>query len=256
MLLKASKASQNDLGTVLSTDVKKKGILGFYEHVIGIYDEHRVSENVIIFARLALNSISEKERKKHIDTVKTLWKMIFSNSLETLQFEEAYTALISIPDIEMRRYCLHRFVTVVCENGHVEALCTRYIFADLQSEVEETLLFKAKTRNVVPLPSPTDHNPNYHQYLYSYYIFRGEYRNASFIMYDYARRLGCVAALDIGGRSLVSVITEQARAYLASINALTLVDSDFSYLVYSSDPLDASGLRVRLYFVSTAKHYY
>ncbi|KAJ3409947.1 hypothetical protein HDV05_004146 [Chytridiales sp. JEL 0842] len=239
------KGASNDLGVVLASDVRKKGVLGFYEHVIGIYEEHRVSENVIAFARLALSSISEKERKKHLDTVKNLWKMVFTNCLETLQLEEAYSALISIPDTVMRRYCLRRFVTVVCENGQVEALCTRYTFAELQSEVEETLLFKAKTRNVVPLPSATEVNPNYHQYLYSYYIFRGEYRNASYIMYDYARRLGSVSALDIGGKSLIGVITEQARSYLASMNALALVGNDFSYLVYASDALDVAGLRGR-----------
>ena len=53
-------------------------------------------------------------------------------------------------------------------------------------------------------------------------------------MYDYARRLGLISSSDINGESLITIMKEQTRAYLAAIHALQLVDSRRQWFIYKS----------------------
>jgi nuclear pore complex protein Nup160 len=117
----------------------------------------------------------------------------------------------------------------MCESNEVGRL-TQFGFVGFQDEVEKTLRFKA--RNSDPLRFP-----NYYKVLYSWHIFRGDYRSGERIrkganrradetaagstMYDQARSLG--HNLDKPGQ-YASVAAMQARSYLSAINALSLVE--------------------------------
>lgn len=150
------------------------------------------------------------------------------------------------------RDCLHRFVTVAATNGELNLLCSRFPFVGLQEEVERTLQFKAKSGPVyVP-----GHNmeTNYYGVLWGYFVFRGDYRNgkrtnagfgwgfscyilanlrlmistlASAAMYEYSRRLNALTSQERGRKGapakIQAIVTEQARALLAALNALSLV---------------------------------
>ncbi|KAJ1534541.1 hypothetical protein HK405_016050, partial [Cladochytrium tenue] len=189
------------------------------------------------FGRLAL-SCAAPDAHTSPEIIRALQKAVFSNSLEALLFDDAHVALMALPDIEIQRVCLRRFVTVVCEHGAAEDLCARYAFGPIQPEVEEILSFKARTRPVVPvapsqLPRGVRHpNPNYHAILYAYYVLRGAHKKASVIMYDYAHRLGAVTAADVAGESLLPVITEQVKSYLASITALYIIPEKEQWIIY------------------------
>ncbi|KAJ3304618.1 hypothetical protein HDU76_005175, partial [Blyttiomyces sp. JEL0837] len=148
--LGVGKNRKTDISIVV--DQKHLGtIADFYEHVWQLYEEHRVYDMVVVFAKACLNALPAKKSEAQLDLVKRLWSIIFTSSLEALAFEEAYLALTASPNPELRKYGIRRFATVLCEYGQLDSLCSRFVFGDFQSEVEEALKFKAKTRSVFPL---------------------------------------------------------------------------------------------------------
>ncbi|KAJ3048452.1 hypothetical protein HK102_012685, partial [Quaeritorhiza haematococci] len=170
-----SGTSTNDLHLILPSIVgSKKGGKGgnggkavtrYYRHVAGLFEDARVSEGVVEFARLALESLGVRKNTANVkrregdedgededeDVLRRdLWKIIFTHSLELSMYEGAYAAMTANPDPAIRRDCLRRFVTVLCENGQLDALCSgRFPFVGLQDEVERTLEFKARNGPVV-----------------------------------------------------------------------------------------------------------
>ncbi|KAJ3210408.1 hypothetical protein HDU82_008167 [Entophlyctis luteolus] len=216
---------------LVDENVLSGGLVSYYQYVMRLFEEVNVHKIVAGFAKLALDAMTEADKRENADLAQTLWKKMFKHSLEGQEFEAAYIYLSANADVDVRKYSIRSFTTALCESHQVEALCMRYNFGKLQKEVEDTLLFKAKTRKVVPIPSKNG-DPNYHKILYSYYTTRGDHRNASWIMYDYACRLNSVSSSDIGGGSLSEIVTEQARSYLASINSLSLVQVEYQWLLY------------------------
>ncbi|KAI8849695.1 hypothetical protein BC829DRAFT_178592 [Chytridium lagenaria] len=106
-------------------------------------------------------------------------------------------------------------------------------FGTLHDEVEKDLLFLQKTCDIVAIAAALpglSEGPNYYYILYSYYVSKGRFREASSLMYLYATKLGHLSSAELGGKSIVSVTSEQGRAYVASINALALVDADFAWI--------------------------
>lgn len=86
--------------------------------------------------------------------------------------------------------CLRLFVSVLCESGRASSLCSsQFPFVGLQEEVEKTLEFKARNSDIGECvrksTSSSDEDgtgkfvPNYYQILYSYSIFKGNYRSGT-----------------------------------------------------------------------------
>jgi len=73
-----------------------------------------------------------------------------------------------LPSGNRQRDCLRQFVTALSEEGDFNRLCS-LPFSNLQLELENTLEFKARNS---PIPS----QPNYYKVLYSYFVFKGNYR--------------------------------------------------------------------------------
>ncbi|KAI9343078.1 hypothetical protein DFJ73DRAFT_524332 [Zopfochytrium polystomum] len=228
----------SNLHYVVPAEILGASLVGYYQHVLTLFEEQRQYAVAAAFARLA-HSCLAVEGNADEELKRRLQKTIFSNSLEALLFDEAFTALMALPDIEIQRLCLRRFITVACEYGKLEDLCVRYAFGHIQPDVEQILLFKVRNRQLLPIAPPKpagerDPNVNFHHVLYSYYVQRGSYKNASTVMFDYARRLGAIDSSDVGGGSLSPVIAEQTRAYLAAINALHLVAPKSRWIIWRS----------------------
>lgn len=73
-----------------------------------------------------------------------------------------------------RVLCLSTFITTLCENGEVTKFC-RYAFVGMEAEVEKTLLFKARNTDI-------NASPNYFRIIYSYSVFRSDFRNGNYIL--------------------------------------------------------------------------
>jgi hypothetical protein len=79
---------------------------------------------------------------------------------------------ILYPNVHFRkRECVSYLIYRMCEEGAVEKLMT-FNFAGCSDDVEDALSFKA--RNVDPRVRPF-----YSRILYSWYVFRGDYRNGT-----------------------------------------------------------------------------
>ncbi|CAG8765376.1 15693_t:CDS:2, partial [Acaulospora colombiana] len=92
---------------------------------------------------------------------------------------------------------------------------------------EEALGHHARTAD--PLVRPT-----YSQILYSWYIRRGDYREAASVMYQRARILGSQNKADADSRFFI--LTEQADSYIIAINALCLLDSRDAWISLPVSP--------------------
>ncbi|KAJ2587738.1 hypothetical protein IWW49_003328, partial [Coemansia sp. RSA 1797] len=160
-----------------------------------------------------------------------LWFKIFHAELECNSYEAAYMAMMANPDSKLQLECLRHLTGVLCERDNVAMLC-RLSFPGLQEEIEHSLLFKARHSDLLARPC-------YYKILYSFHVYRGNYRNAASAMYQYARRLG--TAIRQSG-DVARLLVEQGQALLACVNGLTIVDREYAWVVVShqSDDDNAS----------------
>ncbi|KAJ3148013.1 hypothetical protein HK101_002184 [Irineochytrium annulatum] len=161
--------------------------------------------------------------------------------------QQMFNDVMSNRDPDRQLAEARHLIGVLCERGELELLCCTFDFGHLQSEVVGTLRFKAKHADVLPSRrerarhlggeplSAIATEPKYHEILYSYYIFRGDYRNASYIMYDYSQRLGDALPHATSREVTHDILVEQERAYLACINALTMLKPTDRWILYKSE---------------------
>ncbi|KAJ1668349.1 hypothetical protein IW140_000347 [Coemansia sp. RSA 1813] len=217
-----------DLQYVLPQHVLESGhAFTYYEHIADLFETVRYFAGVSRFSHLALASLQDDVLDIELtgamvrEHQQKLWFKIFHAELEQNAFEQAYIATMSNPDQKVQQDCLRHLIGVLCErNGGVAVLC-RLSFSGLQEDVERSLLFKARHSDILA-------KPNYYRILYSFHIYRGNYRNAASAMYQYARRLS--THMMYGG-DVSKLLSEQAQALLACINGLSLVDKQYAWVV-------------------------
>lgn len=230
----ASGLLSNDeiLKSVLPKNVKSLG--KYYEHVAYIFESVSADDYVSHFAQYALDEILQHVDEDLDIDVRLLWSKLFRSQAIVGKYEEAYTTLVAIPYSDIQSECLRYLVSAMCETGDVARL-VQFPFTALQSELERTLAFKARNSDALD-------KPNYYQILYSYYIFRGNFRDAGSIMYQHGRRL---AELPCRPSEFGELATLQARAYLAAVNALSLVNPDNAWVVLPVTPESTANIRKR-----------
>lgn len=212
------------------------------------------------FSQLALASSSTSNNSSIISTTKTLQLLfrLFRSYLSLGDFSSAYGIIQDSPSkpqrfLDFKIESIGRLVTLMTESGKVSELLS-FNFQGLQAHVENTLAFKA--RNCNPLDKI-----NYWKILYSYYLEKGDLKTAGMVMYQQARRLGDEQRFDLsrhkvlnsnnrttGGGSGEREKEEVARkycdlsqliafSYLASINALSLLDKEQAWFANADQPL-------------------
>ncbi|KAJ2491721.1 hypothetical protein IWW37_002045 [Coemansia sp. RSA 2050] len=219
-----------DLQHVLPKSVLDSGLaLSYYNHVAELFEAARQFSLVSRFSHLALQALQEESQLETSELTadvqrewqKKLWFKIFHAELERNSYEQAYTAMMANPDQKQQQDCLRLLVSVLCEReGGVATLC-RLSFPGLHEHVEQNLLFKARHCDLLA-------KPNHFRILYSFHVYRGNYRNAASAMYQYARRL---SALMLHTGDVAHILAEQGQALLACINGLSLVDAQYAWVV-------------------------
>ena len=181
----------------------------------------------VAFARRALEAIASSKSStgsRYDELASRLWINIFNCSIELRDFDGAYVAMVSNSDTDRREDCVRRFVGELCEAGQHERLC-QFPFIGLHDEVERTLVFKARNCPVVA-DVDTDGSPDYAKILYGYHVYRGNYRKAAEVMYYRADRLEQEC-----GAAAIDALGEQAKALLASLNSLLMVDPENAWFL-------------------------
>ncbi|KAJ2174266.1 hypothetical protein GGH16_001396 [Coemansia sp. RSA 560] len=229
-----------DLQFVLPSAVLESGhAFSYYEHIAGVFEAAGYFAPAAQFSRRALSSLQEESERPDTDITsdvrlerqQKLWFKIFHAELECNSYEAAYMAMMANPDSKLQLECLRHLTGVLCERDNVAMLC-RLSFPGLQEEIEHSLLFKARHSDLLARPC-------YYKILYSFHVYRGNYRNAASAMYQYARRLG--TAIRQSG-DVARLLVEQGQALLACVNGLTIVDREYAWVVVShqSDDDNAS----------------
>ncbi|KAG5644918.1 hypothetical protein DXG03_007383 [Asterophora parasitica] len=186
----------------------------FYIHVSNLFKLSGWVHYEVLFAQLAISVAPP-----NADT-SSLWATLITGFSELALYEDAYAALMATPYEKLKRECVSQLAYRMCDDNAVERLMT-FNFAGIVDEVEDALAFKA--RNVDPRV-----NPSYSRILYTWFIRRGDYRNASLAMYQRARKLQDLIS---DPTSFASLADEQLEAYNVAINALSLVDQKNAWVL-------------------------
>ncbi|EDO48976.1 predicted protein [Nematostella vectensis] len=182
----------------------------YYVKVMRLFEQFEVLDMVISVANTALSIANSKD-----PNVPNLWSNIFKHHLELGHNDEAYAALTSNPDPSRWVDCLHRFMVVLCERGQLQELC-EYPYVNLKDQFVGIMESHARTVDI------TTHQ--FYDLLYAFHMFRGDYRKAGNVMYEYGGRLG----RELPGKS---GLQKQAKCYLAAMNALRLVEPKNAWIV-------------------------
>ncbi|KAF9268301.1 hypothetical protein L218DRAFT_607126 [Marasmius fiardii PR-910] len=150
-----------------------------------------------------------------------LWLTIVKGYTELGMYEDAYGAWLSITSDAQKRESISHIVYKMCEHNQV-SLLMNFNFSGFADEVEDALAFKA--RNVDPRS-----RPRYSHILYSWYLSKGDYRNAALTMYQRARKLQVFASSNPS--SFTSLAQDQLESYMVSMNALSLADPKTAWFI-------------------------
>ncbi|KAI0317893.1 hypothetical protein OF83DRAFT_1171570 [Amylostereum chailletii] len=186
----------------------------FYLHVSALFKASSLVDHEVPFPRLAL-SVAPADW----DTL-DLWHAIIKGSLDLGYWDDAYSALMATPHDRLRRDCARQLVYRMCEEHAIEQLVS-FSFTGISDEVVESLSFKA--RNADPRA-----RPSYSRILYTWYVSRGDYRNAALVMYQRARKLGALAK---DPKQYLVLTDQQLEAYTVAMNALALLDQKNAWIV-------------------------
>jgi hypothetical protein len=163
--------ADSDLGIVISSLVLQNGVSAYYEDIMRYCTEKNCSELCIYFGKLALQYFDHSSTQRI-----ELLKIVFNMALNYDDFDSAYELLLQIDDKDQQKFCLGSLVGRLCEVGFVNVLCTRYTFTGMTKEVEETLLFKARTELATVAPAAV----LYHQICFAYFSYRHSFRTGMF----------------------------------------------------------------------------
>ncbi|KAJ1911650.1 hypothetical protein IWQ60_010036 [Tieghemiomyces parasiticus] len=71
--------------------------------------------------------------------------------------------------------------------------------------------------------------PNFYKILYAYHVYRGDYRNAASVMYQYGQRVANIRSTD--PKVNIECLVEQSMAQLSAAQTLALVDSADAWVI-------------------------
>ncbi|KAF2182152.1 hypothetical protein K469DRAFT_691390 [Zopfia rhizophila CBS 207.26] len=197
-------------------DSFSEGLSRYYHHVLGLFEKAKAHSFVADFAKLGLSNLVGTEE----ETLKTeLLSRLFSASIQTLRFDEAYSALTRHTDVSLRKSSLQTLVTTMVQQSQPQALL-KFPFLGLTNDVDTILA--SLCYNTLNLSS----GPPYHQILYSFRISRNDFRGAASILYERLQRLKSTSSKvhDPADESLT-------HCYLTLINTLSSVGEEEAYIL-------------------------
>ncbi|XP_024008157.1 nuclear pore complex protein NUP160 [Eutrema salsugineum] len=237
--------SHSTIGATVSDGIKSCATwkLHYYEWAMQIFERYNISEGACQFAYAALEQVDEAinfmESSENVPLPVTathsrgrLWANVFKFTLDLNLLNDAYCAIISNPDEEIKRICLRRFIIVLFECGKTKILSDGHLpFIGLTEKITQELSWKAGRSDIMIKPNP-------YKLLYAYEMRRHNWRMAASYMYQFSARLRSEAASkDYIHMSLV--LQERLNGLSAAINALSLVHPGYAWI----DPLPEESMR-------------
>lgn len=102
------KTDDSGLKSVLPQSVLDGKDIGFYEHVVALYEDVGCSEQVVLFSNLAIQAIRTSNTANTSSAIleenrvklSKLWKSVFMHCLNQGKYDEAYNAIVSNPILD------------------------------------------------------------------------------------------------------------------------------------------------------------
>ncbi|CAN9153076.1 unnamed protein product [Alternaria alternata] len=202
-----------------------EGLARYYSHVIGLFEKAKAYSYVADFAKLGLRCLMGQEDEE----LKTdLLQRLFTASIQTARFHDAYSALIRHSDTALKTSDLQTLITTMVTASQTPTLLT-FPFVGLSDAVDTILTSLCqKTLNLAS-------GPPYHQILYSFRISRNNFRGAASILHERLQRLKTTSSKihDPADESL-------AQIYLMIINTLSAVSKEDAYIL-AEQRMESSG---------------
>ncbi|KAF2667963.1 hypothetical protein BT63DRAFT_441495 [Microthyrium microscopicum] len=229
--------SEIDTANLLRPDEKSnfsRGIVGYLEHIMNLYDSLKSFTYVVDFAQSALQYQEShpppSKKTKSSQTIlpptsqANLLSRLFTAAVDSTQYDVAYSILTRITNPALRKSSLQQFIDALMRARQASRLLA-YPFATLATELDAELAHKARTAlNVVAANSL-----GYHRVLYARRIQTGDFRGAAQCLWEYLARLKSASesVMDPRDESLV-------QAYLMVINALACCGEDDGWVLDES----------------------
>jgi hypothetical protein len=222
-----------------------KNAYQYYQYIMNLYQNIGLTyKQIEKFAKLSLLYMKDDLNNNEISD--DLKLVIFKCLINTLNFEEAFLIIHNIADIERKKQLLEEFIIKICE--YDQTLLYKFTFSGHQNEIENILFYRTTiTSNPLSLP-------NYSKILYSYLIYNGSFRKAASVMYNYSQQLYKCCKSDMMENSLKSLLVEQSKALLITINSLSLVDKKNQYITIRQETKGGEVKNVTL--LDIRKEYY
>lgn len=235
---------QNDTTELIDLterDNFSEGLPSYYAHIIALFSQHKAHSHIVDFSTLALQALAVQpvptedspphpgspgpdSSKLRLD----LLNRLFSASLHTRRFQSAYTALIQIPTLDLRKALLKSLVQALVSQNRV-ALLLSFPYSSLAHDVDTALEDLArKESSPVDLTGSDGVLPNVHPWeiLYAWRMKQGNVKGAAQACYERLARLRASSA--------VGQDPKDARvrdAYLVLINVLCCLEKGEAWVV-------------------------
>ncbi|XP_059177377.1 nuclear pore complex protein Nup160-like [Physella acuta] len=199
----------------------------YYLKIINLLEEHGLPDLVITMATEAINKADTED-----PNLSTLQYKVFKQHLELGHNQEAFAAMMNNPDTDrLKKDSLRKFLVVLCERGNLADLVA-LDYQDLEEEVVYILENHARSVDLFTY--------DYYSLLFSYFIYREDYRKAGRIMFERGLRL----AHEVPG---LKSLQQQAQCYLSALNTLRLVKPEYAWIVkpvFKGDEDQSNAMRV------------
>ncbi|CBX92349.1 hypothetical protein LEMA_P050550.1 [Plenodomus lingam JN3] len=192
------------------------GLARYYSHVVGLFEKVKRYTYVADFARLGLRSLTGHDDE---ESRTELLQRLFTATVQTCRYQEAYSAMTSLSDAALKRSNLQSLITSMISQSQATELL-KFPFVGLTNDVDAIL--SSLCHQTLNLAS----GPPYHQTLYSFRISRQNFRGAASILYERLQRLKTTSSKihDPADESL-------AQCYLMIINTLASVNKEDAYIL-------------------------
>ncbi|OOQ90524.1 hypothetical protein PEBR_04326 [Penicillium brasilianum] len=253
---------------LVSVNCFHNGIPKYYQHILSVFEQVRSFSHVAEFASLALQALDSEAWAEHdaeyTSTRTDLLSRLFHASLQTCQFDQAYSALARYQDLALQRSALSSLISSVLTVSGPGAAGIKQILRfptalvpNIASHVDEVLVSLARKQNTFTSWTDIDNEEvdassiDYNRILQAYRIARNDYRGAAEIAYRNVQRLRKARdapssalvrktrrEVEISGVPEDDLESKEIRHELLSlINLLASVEKDEAYILVETGPL-------------------
>uniref|UniRef100_H2ZNJ5 Uncharacterized protein n=1 Tax=Ciona savignyi TaxID=51511 RepID=H2ZNJ5_CIOSA len=181
----------------------------YFTKVLSTFEKLGLHEQVIALATHAVGKAASNDPNLPI-----LCSSLFRQTLQLERYDEAYQAILLNPNREHRKDCLRTMVVAMCERGEYKRLI-EHSYDSMLDDLVSILDHRARSSDIFN---------KFYDILFSFHVYRGNYRRAALAMYEKSCRLQHVPPNP-------TTLHLKQMCLITTISSLRLVDCDNQWLL-------------------------